>query len=115
MNNYEGLFILDASVKEEDLKATIERIQKDIEQAGGRVDNVVQLGQRPLARTTVKWSSGFYVNVVFSAPTTVVTELNAKLKLDAAVYRWQFTRAIEETAKQKAKRLKKKEKAGARA
>ena len=109
MNNYEGLFILDGSAKEEELKETIERIQKDIEQAGGRVDKVQKMGQRPLAHTTKKWSSGFYVNMIFSAPAPAIAELSAKLKLDTAVYRWQFTRAAEQMAKPKRKRREKTE------
>jgi len=114
LNNYEGLFIFNASAKEEELKEVIGRVQKGIEQAGGRVDKVQKMGERPLARTMKKASSGYYVNLIFSMPTQAVAELNAKLKLDADVYRWQFTRAVEEKEYPKRKRREKKESNNAR-
>jgi ribosomal protein S6 len=102
---YEGLFILDSSVEEETLKEIIERIQKDIEHAGGRVETVQKMGQRPLARTTAKQSAGFYVNYIFQAPPTAIAELDAKLHLATDVFRWQFTLAPAEQTERKPRRL----------
>lgn len=102
---YEGLFIIDASVKEETIKDIIERIQKDIEQAGGRVETVQKMGLRPLARTTVKHSAGFYVNYIFQAPPKAIAELDAKLHLATDVFRWQFTLAPAEQPERKPRRI----------
>lgn len=96
MNKYEGLFILDASSKEENIKKTIEKIQQDIEQAGGSVTTVQKMDQRPFARVTSKRGAGYYVNFVFQAPPKAVAELDAKLHLDTEVFRWQFTLAVPE-------------------
>lgn len=105
MNKYEGLFILDASAKEETLKEIVDRIQKDIEQAGGQVETVQKMGQRPLARTTAKQSAGYYVNYIFNAPTKAIAELDAKFHLATDVYRWQFTLAPAEQPERKPRRL----------
>ena len=72
MKTYEGLFILDATGKEEVSKELVDKIQKNIEHAGGRVDKVVRMGARQFARDTNKRSSGFYVNFVFNAPPTAI-------------------------------------------
>jgi ribosomal protein S6 len=96
LNKYEGLFILDASAKEEVLKETIERIEKDIKQAGGRIATVQKMGPRPFARTAAKQQMGFYVNYVFEAPSKAIAELDAKLHLGTDAFRWQFTRFVEE-------------------
>ncbi len=96
MNKYEGLFILDASVREEVLTETINRIEKDIKQAGGRMETVQKLGPRPFARTTAKRSAGFYVNYVFEAPAKAIAELDAKLHLATDVIRWQFVSFVPE-------------------
>lgn len=96
MNKYEGLFILDASAKEETLKEVIDRLQKDIEQAGGRVDKIQKMGQRPFARATHQRSAGYYVNFVFEAPPQAIAGLDAKLHLATDVFRWQFARAVPE-------------------
>jgi ribosomal protein S6 len=105
LNKYEGLFILDASAKEETLKEIVDRIQKDIEQAGGQVETVQKMGQRPLARTTAKQSAGYYVNYIFNAPTKAIAELDAKFHLATDVYRWQFTLAPAEQPERKPRRL----------
>ncbi len=96
MNKYEGLFILDASSKEEAIKKTIEKIQQDIERAGGSVNTVQKMDQRPFARTSGKRMSGYYVNFVFQAPPKAIAELDAKFHLDTDIFRWQFMEAIAE-------------------
>jgi ribosomal protein S6 len=93
LNRYEGLFILDAAAKEETLKEVTDRIQKEIEQAGGRVEKVQKMGQRPFARTTRKRGAGHYVNFVFEAQSKTISGLNAKFKLDTDIFRWQFALA----------------------
>jgi small subunit ribosomal protein S6 len=95
LKTYEGLFILDDGGKEEVSKELVDKLQKSIEHAGGRVDKVQRMGARPFARDTRKRSSGFYVNFIFDAPSTTIAELDAKLHLETEVFRWQFTEAIE--------------------
>ena len=91
MNKYEGLFILEPPAREEVLKQSLDRIQELIKQAGGRVEKVQKLDQRPFARNSGKRTSGFYVNVVFGAPAKATAELDAKLHLETGVIRWLFT------------------------
>ena len=95
MKTYEGLFILDTGGKEEVSKELVDKLQKAIEQAGGRVDKVQRMGARPFARDTRKRTQGFYVNFVFDAPSKTIAELDAKLHLETEVFRWQFTEWIE--------------------
>ena len=96
MNKYEGLFILDASAREEVLKEISDRIEKDIKQAGGRVETVQKLGPRPFARLTGSRGAGFYVNYVFEAPAKAIAELDAKLHLATDIIRWQFVTFVPE-------------------
>jgi ribosomal protein S6 len=95
LKTYEGLFILDTGGKEEVSKELVDKLQKSIEHAGGRVDKVQRMGARPFARDTRKRSSGFYVNFIFDAPSTAIAELDTKLHLETEVFRWQFTELIE--------------------
>ena len=96
MKKYEGLFILDVVGREDAEKEIIDRIQKDIEHAGGKVETVQKMGQKPFARTTSKRSAGHYVNVIFHAPGKAITELDGKFDLDADVFRWQITENVPE-------------------
>ena len=96
MKKYEGLFIVETDGKEEAEKEIIDRIQKAIEHAGGRVETVQKMGSRPFARPTEKRSAGHYVNVIFAAPPKAIRELNTKFHLESDLFRWQFTEVIPE-------------------
>jgi small subunit ribosomal protein S6 len=105
LKTYEGLFILDTAGKEEVSKELVDKIQKEIEQAGGRVDKVQRMGARPFARDTRRRSSGYYVNFIFDAPPKAIAELDAKLHLETEVFRWQFTEAPPEPPPRKPRRI----------
>ena len=96
MKKYEGLFILDIAGREDSEKEIVDRIQKAIENAGGRVETVQRMGTRPFARTSRSRSSGYYVNFIFDAPPKALTELDAKFHLETDLFRWQFTEPVPE-------------------
>ena len=110
MKKYEGLFILDVIGKEDAEKELIERIQKDIEHAGGHVETVQKMGPKPFARNSAKRSAGHYVNVIFDAPVTAIGGLDAKFHLDTEMFRWQITEVIAEKIRKKKKKKDKVEK-----
>ena len=91
MKKYEALFILDVVGREDAEKDIIDRIEKDIEQAGGKVETVQKMGPKPLARTVKGRSAGNYVNVIFLSPPAAIRELAAKFHLDTDLFRWQLT------------------------
>ncbi len=96
MKKYEGLFILDIAGREDSEKDLVERIQKSIENAGGRVETVQRMGTRPFARPAKARSSGYYVNFIFHAPPKAIRDLDAKFHLETDVFRWQFTEPMPE-------------------
>jgi len=96
LNKYEGLFILDVVGREDAEKDIIDRIQKEIETAGGKVETVQKMGQKPFARPNTKRSAGHYVNVIFHAPGKAISQLDGRFQLDADVFRWQITESIPE-------------------
>ena len=96
LNKYEALIILDTAGREDAEKDIIERIQKEIQQAGGKVETVQKMGPKPFARTTSKRTAGSYVNFIFAAPGKAIAELDAKFHLDTDLFRWQFTEPLPE-------------------
>jgi len=96
LKKYEGLFILDVAGREDSEKEIVERIQKAIEHAGGRVETVQRMGSRPFARTSRSRTSGYYVNVILTAPPKAIVELDAKFHLETDIFRWQFTEPMPE-------------------
>ena len=107
MKKYEGLFILDAAAQEVAVKGIVGKIQKEIEQAGGRVEKVSVLGQHQFARMSRARTAGQYVNVIFEAPAKAIGEMDAKLRLDTDVFRWLFTKVEAEKKRDEKKKKKK--------
>lgn len=92
MKRYEGLFILNTAGKEEGIKDVIDKIEAEIASAGGKVETVQKMEKRPFARVSdKKFSSGFYVNVIFHGAPTTVAQLRSKFALSEDVYRVLFT------------------------
>ena len=94
MKRYEGLFILNTTGKEEGIKDVIDHISNDITAAGGKVETVQKMDKRPFSRIAdKKFSSGFYVNIIFEAGPTVVAQLRHKFALNDDVFRVMFSDA----------------------
>jgi ribosomal protein S6 len=102
MKRYEGLFILNTAAKEEGIKDIIDAISADITAAGGKVETVQKMDKRAFARVADKrYTSGFYVNIIFEAGEKVIAQLRTKFALSNDVFRVLFTDApaVAEAAK----------------
>lgn len=94
MKRYEGLFVLNNTGKEEGIKDIIDHVSADITAAGGKIETVQKMDKRPFARVAdKKFTSGFYVNVIFEAPPSAISQLNHRFELNDDVFRVLFTEA----------------------
>ena len=92
MKKYEGLFILNTAGKEEGIKEMIDRISAEIAGAGGKVETVQKMDKRPFARVANKrFSSGYYVNVIFELEPALLSQLKHRFALNDEVFRVLFT------------------------
>ncbi len=92
MKRYEGLFILKHTTKEESIKDIIDKISAEITTAGGKVETVQKMDKRNFSRVADKrHPSGYYVNFIFEAPETAVSQLRTRLALNDDVFRTLFT------------------------
>ncbi len=92
LRNYEGLFILNTQGKEESSKDLIEKLEKDIQTAGGKVQKVERMEKRPFARVAQAIDAGYYVNIGFQMEAENLLAFRSKLKLDEDVFRVVFFR-----------------------
>lgn len=91
MKRYEGLFILNTAGKEEGVKEMIDRISNEITATGGRIETVQKMDKKNFARISdKKYTSGFYVNVIFEAKPETIAVLRKHLVLNEDVYRVMF-------------------------
>ncbi|MBP1691137.1 MAG: ribosomal protein [Bacteroidetes bacterium] len=84
---YETTFIVNASLDDAQVEAVIGRVQETITKNGGTIKAVNKWGRKRLAYAINKRTNGFYVNVEFDAPGTVLAHLERAYQLDEMVLR----------------------------
>jgi ribosomal protein S6 len=103
MKRYEGLFILNnnlaATGKDDGVSTAVERISKEIETAGGKIEATQKMDKRNFSRIAdKKFASGFYVNIIFESPGNAINALQHKFGLNSDIFRVLFTLAPEPKA-----------------
>ncbi|MDA1273855.1 MAG: 30S ribosomal protein S6 [Verrucomicrobia bacterium] len=94
MKKYEGLFILNTAGKEDTVKDTIDKISAEIGSAGGKVETVQKMDKRSFSRVAnKKYTSGFYVNIIFESEPALVAQLHTRFAINEDVFRVLFTEA----------------------
>ena len=78
--------------KEEGLKEIMDKLQKEIEKAGGKVETTQKMDKKSFARVAdKKHNAGFYVNFIFEAPENAVEAIRLHLRMDEDIFRVLFT------------------------
>lgn len=92
MKRYEALFILNNTAKEEGIKDSIDKISAEIATAGGKVETVQKMDKKHFVRVAdKKFTSGFYVNVIFQCPEAATAQLRHRISMNEDVFRTMFT------------------------
>ena len=92
MNTYEGLFIVNPDLGEEDVKGVFKAIGDSIAKNGGSQKKEEAWGKRSLAYPIKKFKEGHYYKVDFDAPPEAVSKLEAAYKLNPSILRVMITR-----------------------
>lgn len=92
MHRYETLFILHPDVPEAQVRETIDRTRKLIENMSGEVDEIHDWGLRELAYPIEKQTRGNYILAQYQAGSDVVNELERTMKLSDEVLRYVSVR-----------------------
>jgi small subunit ribosomal protein S6 len=93
MRNYELMYIIRPDVEAETVQAVTEKFQGIITN-GGEITKHDVMGKKRLAYEINKHREGTYVLVHFTAPPSVVTELERVLKITDEVIRHMVTRDV---------------------
>ena len=83
---YQGVIVLDVSGKEDSVEDLIGQVGREIEDEGGRLEQIDQLGKKDFAYNPKHLSSGFYVNYMFEAEPAMIEKMRARLQLNDLVY-----------------------------
>ncbi|MDD5643986.1 MAG: 30S ribosomal protein S6 [bacterium] len=87
MNQYEGLFIVEGKIGDDDLGRVISQIEEEIKKNKGEVLESKSLGKRQLAYTIKRNSDGFYVLINFKLQGPSLHKIQEKLKLNQKILR----------------------------
>jgi ribosomal protein S6 len=99
VKRYEGLFILEAAAKEDDIKTVIDKLSEDITSLGGKVETVQKMDKKSYSRVAdKKHTAGFYVNIIFEGQPSLVDQLKHRFAANEDVFRVLFTNAPAPTA-----------------
>ncbi len=94
---YETTFIVNASLDDAQVEAVVGRVQETITKNGGTIKAVNKWGRKRLAYPINKRTNGFYVNLEFDAPGTVLAHLERTYTLDEMILR-NLTLVLEKKA-----------------
>lgn len=92
MNRYEALLVLDTQGKDDTVKDVVDRLEKEFEKEGAKIEQVQKMDKRQFAYQAGELESGHFVNFVFQADPQLIVKLCSKFKLDPEVYRQHFQR-----------------------
>ncbi|MEG8945966.1 30S ribosomal protein S6 [Rosettibacter firmus] len=86
--SYESVVILNAALEDEQIEATISRLQEFITTHGGEIFDIDRWGRKRLAYPIQKAKSGYYVIFRFNAPTNLISILERNYRLDENIIRY---------------------------
>ncbi|MFO8233868.1 MAG: 30S ribosomal protein S6 [Bacteroidales bacterium] len=107
--NYEAVFITTPVLSEEQMKETVGKFRKLLEQDGAEIVNEEHWGLRKLAYPIQKKSTGFYNLLEFKADGRIVDNLEVEFKRDERILRF-LTVHMERHAVEYAQRRRKENK-----
>ena len=99
VNSYETLFIVNPTLAEDDIKATVEKFTALIAE-NGTVGEIDEWGKRRLAYPINDMTEGYYVLVNFTSEASFPAELERRYNIDENIMRGMVIRL--ETKKAKA-------------
>ncbi len=97
LNSYETLFVVDARLSEEEIKATVEKYTTLIAD-NGTVEEVNEWGKRKLAYPINDLTEGYFVCVTFKSATDFPAELKRVFGISDIILRAMVTVASEKKA-----------------
>lgn len=87
-NYYELTYIVNAVLEEEQIKATVAKIDEFLTSNGAEIEETSEWGIQSLEYDIDKKSTGYYVNVYYTAPTDLIAKLERLMQIDDNVFRY---------------------------
>jgi small subunit ribosomal protein S6 len=106
IRRYETLMVLHPELPEAQIRETIDRAKRLVEENGGRIHEMQEWGMRELAYPIRKLHRGYYVLAEYDSDADVVREFERTLKIADEVLRFVSVATITTKPKQKPSRAR---------
>ena len=97
IRHYETMFIVKATLTDEETQAQIALVKSNIEKNGGTVVSSDDMGIRQLAYEIQKQKRGYYYVIYFTAPTEAIKELERNYRVNESIIRFIFIKSENKT------------------
>ena len=97
IRHYETMFIVKATLTDEETQAQIALVKSNIEKVGGEVVSCDDMGTRQLAYEIQKQKRGYYYVIYFTAPSESIKELERNYKVNESIIRFIFIKSESKT------------------
>lgn len=87
MNTYEGMFIINPQLSDEDTEKVIETIQEEIKKSKGEIANIERIGKQHLSYPIKKFQDGYYLLLSFQGEGDFISKIKAKYKINNNILR----------------------------
>lgn len=87
-NYYEHLLVVNAVIDEEEIKSTVQKYVDFLKENGCEMDEVNEWGIQRLAYEIDGKRSGYYVNLYFTGPASVIATLERNEQIDDNIMRY---------------------------
>ena len=85
---YETTFIVNASLDDPQIDATIDKVKDVITRNGGEITDLAKWGRKRFAYPIKRRNNGFYVVISFNAPGTLIAKLERHFQLEENILRF---------------------------
>ena len=97
IRHYETMFIVKATLTDEETQAQIALVKSNIEKNGGEIVSCDDMGTRQLAYEIQKQKRGYYYVIYFTAPTEAIKELERNYRINENIIRFIFIKSESKT------------------
>ena len=96
LNTYEGVYFMDARLKDDDdLEKAVATVKAEIKRLGGTIRNEKPAERRTFAKPQQKQQGGYYMELLFDMDPANVAALRDRYRLDSNIFRVLIVTATE--------------------
>ena len=89
---YQGLIVLNTKSLDGTVDELVTAVSKELEAEGAKLEKITQLGRRQFAYNSRHLEAGHYVNYTFQGAGDIISNIQARLRLNGHVHLQHFLR-----------------------